>query len=177
MLVSAVDIRLATTNDAALIADISRTTFYETFAPFNSKENMDKFMQEQFSEQLLMDEVSQPASTFLLAFCANEPVGYVRLRENNNPPELAGLQSIEIARIYAVQKMIGKGVGKSLMRQSIEIARQKSKHYIWLGVWEKNYSAIDFYRAWGFKKFGSHAFILGDDVQSDWLMIKKLDEE
>lgn len=177
MLVTAVDIRLATTDDAALIADISRRTFYDTFSTFNTKENMNKFMEEQFSTRLLMEEVGAFGNTFLLAYCKDEPVGYVRLRENNNPSELTGLQTIEIARIYAIQKMIGKGVGQSLMRHSIATAREKSKHYIWLGVWEKNYLAIDFYRSWGFKKFGTHAFVLGDDVQTDWLMIKKLDED
>jgi ribosomal protein S18 acetylase RimI-like enzyme len=177
MLVTAVDIRLCTTDEAALIADLSRRTFYETFSQFNTPENMDKFMEEQFSTLQLMAEVDLPGNTFLLAYCNDEPVGYVRLRENNNPPELAGLQTLEIARIYVEQRMIGKGIGKTLMQHCIKIAREKGKHYVWLGVWEKNYSAIDFYRAWGFKKFGTHAFILGDDVQTDWLMIKKLDED
>lgn len=177
MLLTAVSIRLATTDDAALIADLSRRTFYETFSQFNSRENMDKFMEEQFSTHQLIEEVSMPGNTFLLAYCNDEAVGYVRLRENNNPPELAGLQTLEIARIYVEQRMIGKGIGKTLMQHSIDVARKKVKQYLWLGVWEKNYPAIDFYRAWGFKKFGTHAFILGSDVQTDWLMIKKLDED
>lgn len=177
MLLTMVDIRLATSDDAAIIADLSRRTFHETFSQFNTKENMDKFMEEQFSTPLLMGEVSLPGNTFLLAYCNEEPVGYVRLRENNNPPELAGLSTLEIARIYVEQRMIGKGIGKTLMNNSIRIAREKGKHYVWLGVWEKNYNAIDFYRAAGFKKFGTHSFILGDDVQTDWLMIKKLDED
>jgi ribosomal protein S18 acetylase RimI-like enzyme len=134
-------------------------------------------MKEQFSTRLLMEEVGAPGSTFLLAHCMDEAVGYVRLRENNNPSELGGLQTLEIARIYVMQKMIGKGIGKKLMEESINVARNKGKHYVWLGVWEKNYSAIDFYRAWGFKKFGSHPFLVGDDLQTDWLMIKKIDED
>ena len=177
MLVTSVDIRLATTDEAALIADLSRRTFYEAFSQFNTPENMDKFMEEQFSTSQLIAEVGLPGNTFLLAYCNDESVGYVRLRENNTPPELAGLQTMEVARIYVEQRMIGKGIGKTLMQNSIRVAKEKGKHYVWLGVWEKNYSAIDFYRSWGFKKFGTHAFILGDDVQTDWLMIKKLDEE
>jgi diamine N-acetyltransferase len=176
MLLTAVDIRLATTNDAALIAELSRLTFYESFAQFNTKENMDKFMKEQFSTLSLIEEVGMPGSTFLLAYSMDEAVGYVRLRDNNNPSEIAGLPTLEMARIYVVQKMIGKGIGKALMERSIAIARKREKQFVWLGVWEKNYSAIDFYRTWGFKKFGAHTFILGDDVQTDWLMIKKLDE-
>ena len=177
MLLTAVDIRLATNDDAALIADLSRRTFYETFSPFNTKEDMDKFMEEQFNTHQLIEEVGFPGNTFLLAYCNDEPVGYVRLRENNNPPELAGLQTLEVARIYVEQRMIGKGIGKTLMQHAINVAHKKAKHYVWLGVWEKNFAAIDFYRAWGFKKFGTHSFILGNDVQTDWLMIKKINDD
>jgi ribosomal protein S18 acetylase RimI-like enzyme len=48
------------------------------------------------------------------------------------------------------------------------------KQALWLGVWEKNERAINFYHRWGFEKFGEHDFILGDDVQTDWLMKKEL---
>jgi diamine N-acetyltransferase len=165
-----IDIRFAVTRDAALIADLSHRTFYDTFAAANTRENMDKFMREQFSKELLMAEVGAAGNIFLLAECAGKPAGYARLREDNNPPELAGLQTLEIARIYAVQEMIGKGIGQALMQKSIAVARERTKQLVWLGVWEKNTRAIEFYRKWGFEKFREHPFLLGDDVQTDWLM-------
>ena len=30
------------------------------------------------------------------------------------------------------------------------------------------------YQQWGFEKFGTHTFMLGDDPQTDWLMKKQL---
>ena len=42
--------------------------------------------------------------------------------------------------------------------------------YIWLGVWEKNVRAINFYKKNGFVEFDTHQFILGDEVQTDYLM-------
>jgi ribosomal protein S18 acetylase RimI-like enzyme len=65
-------------------------------------------------------------------------------------------------------------VGKLLMQESITIGREKGKDIIWLGVWEKNQRAINFYSSWGFEKFGECDFLLGDDMQRDWLMKKKL---
>jgi ribosomal protein S18 acetylase RimI-like enzyme len=79
---------------------------------------------------------------------------------------------MEIARIYAMKQMIGKGAGKILMQSSIDIAKEKNKAVIWLGVWEKNQRAIDFYTKWGFEKFDETDFLLGSDVQRDWLMRK-----
>lgn len=165
-----IDIRIATAADAELIASMSRRTFYDSFAADNTKENMDKFMTEKFSMELLMAEVGAPGNIFLLAYVGNEPAGYVRLRENNNPPELEGLSTIEIARIYSEKQTIGKGIGSALMKRSLEIAKELGKQWVWLGVWEHNKRAIDFYTRWGFEKFSDHEFIVGDDVQTDWLM-------
>lgn len=168
------NIKMATNADAELIADMSRKTFYETFVSQNTKENMDKFMNESFTKEALMKEVGEPGNIFLLAYDEKEPAGYVRMRENNNPPELGNRNSIEIARIYAATNTIGKGVGKTLMQKCIEIAQEKKKDVLWLGVWEKNNRAIDFYIKWGFEKFSTHIFMLGDDPQTDWLMKKEL---
>ena len=165
-----ITIRAATIKDAELIADMSRQTFSDSFASQNSKENMDKFLNEQFTKEALMQEVGAERNTFFLAYDGERPVGYARIRENNIPPGLGTDQAIEIARIYAVQGSIGKGVGSALMRQCIEAAIQKGYRTVWLGVWEYNRRAIDFYSRWGFEKFSEHDFILGDDVQKDWLM-------
>jgi ribosomal protein S18 acetylase RimI-like enzyme len=167
-----ISIRIADSNDAELIADMSQKTFYDSFAAFNTKEDMDKFMNEQFTKDALINEVNADNNIFLLAYNENIPVGYVRLRENNIPPTLGTNRAIEIARIYAVQESIGKGVGTAMMRKCIDIALEKNCNTIWLGVWEHNQRAIDFYKRWGFEKFGEHDFILGNDVQKDWLMKK-----
>jgi ribosomal protein S18 acetylase RimI-like enzyme len=167
-----ITIREATTADAELIADLSRQTFYDTFVVDNSKEDMDKFMNEQFTKEALMAEVGTMGNIFLLAFAGDEVAGYARLREKNAEPLT---NSIEIARIYAATKMIGKGAGKALMEECIKTARRLNKQFIWLGVWEKNHRAIDFYSRFGFGKFDEHHFLLGNDLQTDWLMKKQLD--
>jgi ribosomal protein S18 acetylase RimI-like enzyme len=167
-------IRVATQLDAALIADISRDTFYEAIAPFNSQENMDKFMNGDFSREKLMSEVGEDRHIFLLAYWDDQPAGYLKLRENTAPEALRSFNSIEIARIYVSQQVIGVGLGKALMQQSIYMARTMEKEVIWLGVWEHNHRAITFYTRWGFEKFGQHIFMLGDDAQTDWLMKKSL---
>ncbi|MBL7732754.1 MAG: GNAT family N-acetyltransferase [Chitinophagaceae bacterium] len=171
---SQVTVRQAVASDAPLIAEMSRQTFYDSFAEQNTKEDMDKFMTEQFTHEALMKEVTEPGNIFLLAYTGDEPAGYVRLREKNNPPELGNHNAIEIARIYAVTTAIGKGVGSALMKACIDIAREKNKTMIWLGVWEHNQRAIDFYARWGFEKFATHVFMLGTDPQTDWLMKKEL---
>lgn len=163
-------IRKATAADASLIAELSRATFYETFAPFNTAENMQLFMDGPFHREKLMQEVEDPANLFFLAMEGEQAVGYVKMKVNNDAPGLEGQQAIEIARIYAIAQQVGRGVGRRLMEHCLDVAAQLNMDIIWLGVWEQNRRAIDFYTRWGFEPFGTHLFQLGNDPQTDWLM-------
>jgi ribosomal protein S18 acetylase RimI-like enzyme len=53
--------------------------------------------------------------------------------------------AIEIHRIYVLEEYQGKKVGQILFNQVLTIAHQSQVKYIWLGVWEENYSALGFY--------------------------------
>jgi len=171
-----VTIRVATKEDAGLIADLSRKTFFGAFAPFNTKADMEKFMNEQFTREKLMDEVGAETNIFILAYIDNDVMGYAKMMHSANPEQLVDVHAIEIARIYVTDQLIGKGVGSLMMDWCISHAKALKKQIIWLGVWENNRRAIDFYTKWGFEKFGEHEFILGNDVQTDWLMKKNLNE-
>ena len=167
-------IRMAMAGDAAKIADLSRTTFHDTFSRYNTRENMEKFMNEQFSRDRLMDECKDPENIFLLACLNDKLVGYVKLRRSDEYSDRPGPDAVEIVRIYAVQELIGQGIGKLLMESAIEFARGRKFIFIWLGVWDENERAIAFYKKWGFETYGSHVFMLGDDPQTDLLFYRKL---
>ena len=167
--------RIAGVEDAALVADLSRKTFYETFAPVNTEENMRLYMEEQFTREMQMAEVGAPGRTFILAYAGEELVGYASLRETSEKPrELEGEKAIEIVQLYSEQRMIGKGIGRALMQACLDLAREQGCDWVWLGVWEHNTRAQAFYTKWGFERFGEHIFIVGLDAQTDWWMRKKL---
>src|ERR1700744_6642743 len=138
-----IHLRFAGEEDAALVADLSRKTFYESFAPQNTEENMRLYMDQQFTREMQMAEVGAPGRTFILAYVDEEPAGYASMRATAEKPK--GLESenaIEIVQIYSEQKMIGKGVGKALMQACLDTARALDKEWVWLGVWGHNQRAI-----------------------------------
>ena len=56
----------------------------------------------------------------------------------------------------------------------MEVAKRKRVNILWLGVWEKNPRAINFYKKNGFEEFDKHIFRLGNDEQTDIMMRLKL---
>ena len=89
---------------------------------------------------------------------------------NSKDEAIKSTQPLEIRRIYASQEYLGRGVGKELMQATISEAKLRGCDCIWLGVWEKNQRAIDFYEKWGFREVGTHIFSVGDDPQNDFVM-------
>jgi ribosomal protein S18 acetylase RimI-like enzyme len=168
-------IRLGTLDDADALADLGAKTFYETFASDNTAENMNLYVEENFTLQKLKEEMNDPAATFLLAEDGDSFVGYAKLRRTDPPKELGSSAGLEIQRLYSIKEYHGKKVGRALMLACLSVAAQENFKLIWLGVWENNAKAIAFYEKWGFEKFGAHTFMLGTDLQTDLLMKKKLD--
>ena len=96
------------------------------------------------------------------------------MKRNFHEEGVTGASPIELCRLYNLQEFIGKGIGKSLMLKCLEFAEENRHDTIWLGVWENNNLAINFYRKFGFEKCGEHVFRLGNDLQTDWLMQRNL---
>jgi GNAT superfamily N-acetyltransferase len=168
-------LRIAGAADAELVTDLARRTFYDSFAAYNTEENMRIYMNEQFTREKQLAEVGASGRIFVLAYSGDEPVGYASLRETEERPRgLEGQKAIEIVQLYSEQRMIGRGVGAALMRACLDLAREGGCEWVWLGVWEHNARAQAFYSKWGFERFGEHIFIVGLDAQTDWWMRKKL---
>jgi ribosomal protein S18 acetylase RimI-like enzyme len=65
---------------------------------------------------------------------------------------------------------LGKKIGQQLYDKAIHIATKMQMEYVWLGVWEENQRALNFYKKNGFVEFDKHIFKLGDDEQTDIMM-------
>ncbi|MBK9152366.1 MAG: GNAT family N-acetyltransferase [Saprospiraceae bacterium] len=173
---SNIEIRKVTTKDLEELQIIGRLTFYETFASGNTEENMNKYLDESFSFTKLTTELSDNNAEFFFATLDNNIIGYLKLNFGPSQTELQDNKAVEIERIYVLKEYHGKGVGQMLYDQAIKIARQKNADYVWLGVWEENPRAINFYKKNGFVEFDKHIFKLGNDEQTDIMMKLKLNE-
>ena len=149
---------------------ISQQTFIETFAESNTEENIKDYISNNLSVAQLCSELSIKNSLFYFAIHNNDVIGYLKLNLGDAQTELKTENSIEIERIYILKDYHGKKVAQLLFEKALTIANERNASFIWLGVWEHNPRAINFYKKYGFIEFDKHIFRLGNDDQTDIMM-------
>lgn len=167
-------VQKVTLNDIDQLQKIGILTFSETFSGYNSQENMEKYLAENFSLEKLTAELSNKDSEFYFAALDNNVIGYLKLNFGASQTELKDSKALEIERIYVAKEYHGQNIGQILYQKAIETATLKDVEYVWLGVWEENFRALNFYKKNGFVEFDKHIFILGGDEQTDLMMKLKL---
>ncbi len=169
-----IDIIKITINDIDKLQKIGRQTFYETFSESNTEENMKSYLENGFSTDKIKAELSDENAEFYFAKIDEKVIGYLKLNFGQSQTELKDDKALEIERIYVLKEFHGKKVGQILYNKATEIAKHKNADYVWLGVWEENLKAINFYKKNGFLEFDRHIFKLGEDEQTDIMMKLKL---
>lgn len=162
--------------DLDALRAISIDTFTETFREHNTEEDMQKYVSENLSPERLRKELNTAGSLFYFMYHGHELAGYMKLNSGAAQTVEGKTGTLEIERIYVIGKFHGQQMGKSLLQYAIAVAKEASYDTIWLGVWERNSKAIAFYERNGFVKTGSHDFVLGDDVQTDYIMELSLND-
>ncbi|WP_420321010.1 GNAT family N-acetyltransferase [Flagellimonas sp.] len=159
-----------TLGDLQQLVKISKDTFVDAFEKDNDPRDFETYIQQAFSMEQLRLELENQNTQFFFVFLGQELIGYLKLNKEEAQSDIKDSESLELERIYVVQKFQGKGIGNWLLQQVIQIGQKQALAYIWLGVWEKNEAAIRFYQKHGFQKFGTHPYYIGKDKQTDWLM-------
>ena len=172
-----IKIKKVTLNDIDQLQIIGRRTFSETFSAGNTEENMKKYLAEDFSIEKLTTQLNNKNSEFYFATFDNNTIGYLKLNFGKSQTELKDDKALEIERIYVLKEYHGKNVGQLLYNKAMQIAKQTNTDYVWLGVWEQNPRAINFYKKNGFVEFDKHIFKLGEDEQTDIMMKLQLNKK
>lgn len=159
-----------TPNNAELLRQLSITTFTDTYARYNTPDDMRQYIETEFSAEKLHSGIISPSVGFYLAMDSEEAVGYIKINYAPSQTDLNDSRSLELERIYVLKEYQGKKTGQFLLDAARSIAVENDLDYLWLGVWDKNTNAQKFYAKNGFVPFGNHVFMLGDDEQQDILL-------
>ena len=172
-------IRLAQIDDAASLAALARETFIDTYAAFNTVQDMNLHLERSYSPEIQRSEISNVSMLTILAAEPDRLIGFSQLQVGTAPACLAGRAPApqhpwEILRFYLHRDAHGKGVAQALMERALLEARTRGADALWLSVWSRNPRAQAFYRKCGFVVAGDTTFTLGRDVQHDFVMCRSL---
>jgi GNAT superfamily N-acetyltransferase len=171
---SHIAVRTAHPGDAVLLSELGSRTFREAFEADNTASDMAAYLAGAFSPVIQAQELAETGSEFLIAERDGVPVGYARLRTGAAPTCVSASKPVEVIRLYAETAHIGTGVGSALMRACLLRGGELGCDAAWLSAWQRNPQAIAFYEKWGFRVVGEKTFVVGDDVQQDFVMARAL---
>jgi GNAT superfamily N-acetyltransferase len=153
-----------------VLADLARTTFYDTFAATNDANDMALHLERSYGVPQQTAELQNPGMVTLLAENDDRAIAYAQVRRDHVPDCVTGANPVELWRFYVAQGFHGRGVAQALMDSVKQEARQLGAKTLWLGVWEHNTRARAFYAKCGFADAGQHTFLFGTDPQTDVVM-------
>jgi len=162
--------RRLSTDDLGDLRDIAEETFLDTFASQNEPENIATYVAATFNTDRVKKELANENSEFYFIKTHSGIAGYLKLNQRAAQTEQDLANALEIERIYIRRNFQGTGAGRALMNLAIEVAKVAKVDWIWLGVWDQNTRAIQFYRKSGFVEFGQHDFYMGKELQRDIMM-------
>jgi len=158
------------------LRDLEVETYRDTFGPYNSDADMEDYYQMVLSLEQIQKDLAEPESETYFVLDHNQEIcGFLKFNWGEAQTEPVEMNNaFEIQRIYVKKEHHGKGYGKEMFTFALDQAKSRGFEWAWLGVWERNFKAQDFYYRFGFERFSEHQYITGDTVDTDWLLRKKL---
>ncbi|TCK72800.1 acetyltransferase (GNAT) family protein [Acidipila rosea] len=162
--------------DEQALSLVGAATFLEAFAGTLEGRDILLHCQKQHAPEVYATWMAETSSRIYIAESSQggAPVGYAVLAEAKLPVADPQLTDIELKRIYLLHRFQGCGLGRALMEQSIEAAREMGRKRLLLGVYGRNVGAIAFYERCGFRKVGERTFLVGTTLHEDAVMGREI---
>ena len=160
-------IRHATLDDIDALCRLGAATFRETYRKISDPREVDEYADEHFTPAKVEAWLRRPGARTLLAFVAELPVGYAHVRSARVPDCVADREAVELSRLYLLASAQGTGLGAALMAAALADVAALGGRTVWLGAYDRNAKALDFYARRGFVRVGTHAFEFGGQVYAD----------
>ncbi|KAI0008561.1 acetyltransferase [Xylariaceae sp. FL0662B] len=175
---SEITIRDALASDAAAIALLGANTFTTAFGFSVPPRDLANYLAATYSARVIELEIHDAQLTTLVARDDQGVLlGFVQLvRGPTAETCLRGdpASHAKMRRLYVDTMAHGRGIGSKLIAAVESRAKVEGFGMLWLTVWEDNADAQRLYQRLGYVKLGDADFVLGDCIQTDWVLAKEL---
>ena len=182
-------LRRATLEDADALSALASTCFTQTFGHLYAPDDLDRFIHEAYSPEVLRAELADPKRVTWLLF--EEPsldadanpspahvdegsegtlIGYVTVCAAHLPHPEVKEGDGEVQRLYLLREYQGGGRGSRMLEHALNWLEADGPRTLWIGVWSENYGAQKLYGRYGFTKVGEYSFMVGDHADREFIM-------
>lgn len=159
-------IRPANAGDVEAIRRIADETWWPTYGPILSPEQITFMLTLLYSAKKITDQLISGSQRFLILSEDDEPVGFAAYSLREEDPEIYKLH-----KLYCLPKTHGKGYGKILIDEVIRKTAEDGKHILDLNVNRYN-KARGFYEKMGFEVIFEEDIAIGHYWMNDFVMRK-----
>lgn len=160
-------IKQATPADVETICSIAEKTWWHTYLPILTQEQISYMLAEIYSPKKIKTQLENNTQTYLLLFEAEQPVAFAAYAPREQNPEIYKLH-----KLYCLPQTQGKGYGKILVNEVINQTLQAGKHTLHLNVNRYNKAKI-FYEKMGFEVAYEEDVAIGNYWMNDYVMCKE----
>lgn len=162
------EIKIASVSDVGTIIRIAEETWWPTYSPILSAEQITYMLMELYSPKKISEQVEKQLQTFLLLTEDGEPVAFAAYSPREENPDIYKLH-----KLYCLPATQGKGYGKILINAVADKAREACKQTLDLNVNRYN-NAKTFYEKMGFAVAYEEDIPIGPYWMNDYVMRKEL---
>jgi ribosomal protein S18 acetylase RimI-like enzyme len=173
-------VRPSTPQDAPELAEVAALTFGLACPPSTTEDAKDDFLSNVLSESNFDAYLADPGREVIVVADDSGPIlGYTMLVLGDpSDDEVASAISIrptiELSKCYVLATHHSSGAAARLMQATLETAVRLGCAGVWLGVNVENQRAQRFYAKHGFVRVGTKHFLLGGQLEDDWVMERAL---
>ena len=162
--VNVITIRKGTREDIPIISDLAERIWWPTYSPILTKEQIRFMLDTIYSEETLKKVMENGEQHFLLLYENQSPHGFASFGLRNEDSTIHKLH-----KIYVLPEDQGKGYGKRIIEEVINLIRAKNMHILDLNVNRFN-PAKRFYERLGFRIIMEEDIPIGKYWMNDYVM-------
>jgi ribosomal protein S18 acetylase RimI-like enzyme len=168
-------LRPATAQDLPALSQLAREAFIAKFGPLYSAENLAMFLADSLSEAAFAADLADPDRTIMLAENEGALLGFAKISTVCGFPDHAqGTRTMELKQLYTAAAATGQGIGGKLMDWAMEQFARHGADEVQLSVYAENFDGHRFYRRYGFEKVADITFRVGDHIDPEFLVARRL---
>lgn len=172
-----IEYRAPDADEAAAIATLARETFDEAFGTLYDPEDLAAFYAQWKTTEAFAGFIANPRIPIRVAYDEGTPVGFALVSlDRHLDYDPSPRTAIELAQLYIRSAYHGRGVAQALMAWVEEEAETADADEIVLSVYSENHRGLAFYAKHGFVKAADTTFVVGKQVDAEYLYVKHLKE-